>query len=128
LQCQADHEEALTLGLRGYAAGALLISQTYHYFPRRVVVTAFDQAVLLAIVVVICIVASLVGIWKALRVDPATALGGGARRPRSASTGTPLTHGGVVGQVWRGGTGRQAPLARLLPGIEVAALDATLGR
>ena len=71
-------QEALTLGLLGYAAGALLISQTYQYFPRRVVVTAFDQAVLLAIVVLICVVASLVGIWKALRVDPATALGGGA--------------------------------------------------
>ena len=40
----------------------------------------------------------------------------------------PLTHGGVVGQVWRGGTGRQAALARLLPGIDVAALDDDLGR
>ena len=71
-------QEALTLGLLGYATGALLISLTYSYFPRRVVVTVFDQAVLLAIVVLICVVASLVGIWKALRVDPATALGGGA--------------------------------------------------
>ena len=41
---------------------------------------------------------------------------------------TPLTHGGVVGQVWRGGLGRQAPLARLLPGLEVAGLDELLGR
>ncbi len=40
----------------------------------------------------------------------------------------PLTHGGVVGQVWRGGTGRQANLARLLPGVEVVALDDALGR
>ena len=32
----------------------------------------------------------------------------------------PLTHGGVIGQVWRGGTGRQANLARLLPGVEVS--------
>ena len=71
-------QEALTLGLLGYATGALLISRTYSYFPRRVVVTVFDQAVLLAIVVLICVVASLVGIWKALRVDPTTALGGGA--------------------------------------------------
>jgi putative ABC transport system permease protein len=71
-------QEALTLGLLGYATGALLISLTYSYFPRRVVVTVFDQSVLLAIVVLICIVASLVGIWKALHVDPATALGGGA--------------------------------------------------
>ncbi len=40
----------------------------------------------------------------------------------------PLTHGGVVGQVWRGGAGRQATLARLLPGLEIAPLDAALGR
>jgi len=40
----------------------------------------------------------------------------------------PLTHGGVIGQVWRGGSGRQANLARLLAGIEVVALDQELGR
>ena len=40
----------------------------------------------------------------------------------------PLTHGGIVGQVWRGGTGRQANLARLLPGVEVIPLGVTLGR
>ena len=41
---------------------------------------------------------------------------------------TPLTHGGVVGQVWRGGNGRQAPLAALLAGVEIVALDGDLGR
>lgn len=40
----------------------------------------------------------------------------------------PLTHGGIVGQVWRGGAGRQAGLARLLAGVEVAQLDDKLGR
>lgn len=40
----------------------------------------------------------------------------------------PLTHGGVVGQVWRGGLGRQARLARLLAGVRVAPLDEGLGR
>ena len=40
----------------------------------------------------------------------------------------PLTHGGVVGQVWRGGAGRQANLARLLRGVEVRPLDDALGR
>lgn len=40
----------------------------------------------------------------------------------------PVTHGGVVGQVWRGGTGRQASLARSLVGVEVQPLDAALGR
>ena len=40
----------------------------------------------------------------------------------------PVTHGGVVGQVWRGGGGRQALLARLLPAIEIEPLDDDLGR
>jgi hypothetical protein len=40
----------------------------------------------------------------------------------------PVTHGGVIGQVWRGGSGRQARLARLLPALEVVALDEALGR
>ncbi|HVF14579.1 MAG TPA: hypothetical protein VM942_08265, partial [Acidimicrobiales bacterium] len=40
---------------------------------------------------------------------------------------SPVTHGGVVGQVWRRGP-RQARLATVLAGIEVRALDETLGR
>jgi hypothetical protein len=40
----------------------------------------------------------------------------------------PVTHGGVVGEVWRGGGGRQALLARLLPAIEIEPLDDDLGR
>ena len=40
----------------------------------------------------------------------------------------PRTHGGVVGQVWRGGAGRQAILARLLPGLDVLPIDVELGR
>lgn len=39
----------------------------------------------------------------------------------------PVTHGGVVGQVWRGGP-RQARLAAALAGIDVQALDENLGR
>jgi len=40
----------------------------------------------------------------------------------------PLTHGGVIGQVWRGGHGRQVNLARLLPGVDVRGVDETMGR
>jgi len=40
----------------------------------------------------------------------------------------PLTHGGVVGQAWRGGGPRQALLARALAGVDVHALDDRLGR
>jgi hypothetical protein len=41
---------------------------------------------------------------------------------------SPITHGGVVGQVWRGGAGRQALLAMLLANLEIAVLDDALGR
>ena len=39
-----------------------------------------------------------------------------------------VTHGGVVGQVWRGGDGRQAMLARALQAARVEPLDEELGR
>jgi hypothetical protein len=44
-----------------------------------------------------------------------------ARRP-------PVTSGGVVGQVWRGGHGRQAEVARLLAGVDVTPIDTSLGK
>jgi hypothetical protein len=40
----------------------------------------------------------------------------------------PITHGGVLAQVWRGEHGRQVPLARALASVDVAALDGQLGR
>lgn len=40
----------------------------------------------------------------------------------------PLSHGGIVGQVWRGGRGRQANLARLLESVKIEPLDDPLGR
>jgi hypothetical protein len=39
-----------------------------------------------------------------------------------------VSHGGVVGQVWRGRGSRQALLAKALAGIDVRALDESLGR
>jgi predicted nucleic acid-binding protein len=39
----------------------------------------------------------------------------------------PVTHGGVVGQAWRGGA-KQASLARALAAIDVRPLDDALGR
>lgn len=46
-----------------------------------------------------------------------------------ARAGLPaVTHGGVVAQVWRGGHGRQARLAKALHGMHIVALDDELGR
>lgn len=47
----------------------------------------------------------------------------------AALAGTPVvSHGGVVGQAWRGRGPRQALLAKALAGIEVRSLDRALGR
>jgi hypothetical protein len=45
-----------------------------------------------------------------------------------AARRAPRSHGGVIGQVWRGGGSRQARLAKLLPALKVFPLDEALGR
>ncbi len=40
----------------------------------------------------------------------------------------PISHGGVVGQVWRGQGPRQALLGKALAGVDVRGLDEELGR
>jgi hypothetical protein len=40
----------------------------------------------------------------------------------------PVSHGGVVGQAWRGRGPQQALLAKALAGIDIWPLDAALGR
>ena len=49
------------------------------------------------------------------------------KRERTAGR-APVTCGAVVAQVWRGGTGRQVPVARLLAGVDVVPVDDSLGR
>ena len=56
-------------------------------------------------------------------VDVVRAIEHERRAERSA-----VTHAGVVGQVWRGGTVRQSVLARVLSGVEILPLDDELGR
>ena len=41
---------------------------------------------------------------------------------------SPVTSGAVVAQIWRGGVGRQVPVARLLAGTDVTPVDNGLGR
>jgi hypothetical protein len=40
----------------------------------------------------------------------------------------PVTSGGVVAQVWRGGRDKQVPVAMLLAGTSVVPVDGSLGR
>ncbi len=52
------------------------------------------------------------------------------RRLKAAllAASVPISHGGVVGQAWRGVGPRQALLAKALDGIDVRPLDLDLGR
>ena len=67
-------QESLALGLIAYAVALLLGSWTYDKWPRLVLVGTTDKLALLALVIAICVVASLMGIRRALRVDPGAAL------------------------------------------------------
>ena len=69
-------QQALALGGIGWAFGLILVLLIKDYFPRRVVLEPLNALVLAAIIFVVCIAASGLGVRAALKVDPATALGG----------------------------------------------------
>ena len=69
-------QQALILGASGWAIGLSLILLVKDNFPRRVVLEPTNALVLFGIIILVCILASGLGIRAALKVDPATALGG----------------------------------------------------
>ena len=69
-------QQSLLMGVIAYGIGYLLILATYENFPRRIVLEGVDLWALFVIVIVICTLSSFVGIRKALKVEPAEALGG----------------------------------------------------
>ncbi|MHB8970312.1 MAG: ABC transporter permease [Pirellulaceae bacterium] len=69
-------QQALVLGGVGYGIAYLVGQKLFPHFPRRVVLTPEDLLQLAAIVLGISLLASLLGIWKALRVEPNEALMG----------------------------------------------------
>lgn len=69
-------QQALAMGMVGFALGATLIRLAQDHFPRRVVLEWSDTLALLAIIIVVCLAASVFGVRSALKIDPASALGG----------------------------------------------------
>lgn len=63
-------QQAILLGLIGFTVAFALGQRLFPYFPRRVVIVNGDLVQLAVIVFAISILASLLGIFKALRVDP----------------------------------------------------------
>jgi len=69
-------QQALAMGIAGFAFGAGLILAVKDYFPRRVVLHPEDGLLLGVAVIVVCVLASGLGVRLALKVEPAKALGG----------------------------------------------------
>lgn len=69
-------QQALAMGVIGFGIGAVLIISVKDYFPRRVVLQPEDGLALGLAVLLVCVLASALGVRLALRVDPATAIGG----------------------------------------------------
>ena len=69
-------QQSLAMGMIGFAIGGILINTIKDYFPKRLILQPADGLSLAGIVVVICLVASMYGVYSALKVDPAQALAG----------------------------------------------------
>ena len=63
-------QQALLLGAIGYGIAYLIGGWLFPRFPRRVLIAPADLWTLAAVVVAISIVSSLLGVWKAMRVEP----------------------------------------------------------
>jgi putative ABC transport system permease protein len=69
-------QQALLMGVTGFVVGTAMVSAAKDWFPRRVVMEPMDIAMLFGVVVVVCLLASALGVRVAVRVDPARALVG----------------------------------------------------
>lgn len=67
-------QQALVLGGVGFGIAFLLGQQLFPLFPRRVIVTNEDLLQLAGLVLAISVASSLLGIWKAMLVQPNEAL------------------------------------------------------
>jgi putative ABC transport system permease protein len=67
-------QQALLMGAVGYGLACWIGRYAFPKFPRLVLIESSDLVSLALIVVVISTLASLLGIWKAMRVEPNTVL------------------------------------------------------
>ena len=67
-------QQALILGFAGFGIAWLVGQQLFPMFPRRVIIANADLLQLGAIVFVISVGSSFLGIWKAMKVSPNEAL------------------------------------------------------
>ncbi|MGE3259397.1 MAG: ABC transporter permease [Geobacter sp.] len=69
-------QQSLALGVIGFVVGKISATFAAPYFPKYVLLVPIDSLIGFAVVMGICLLASLVAIRMALKVDPAEAIGG----------------------------------------------------
>jgi len=69
-------QQALALGAIGFIVGKITATFSAPYFPKHILLMPTDSIIGFFIVIIICILASLVAIRMALKIDPAEAIGG----------------------------------------------------
>jgi putative ABC transport system permease protein len=69
-------EQSLLLTIGGFLFGVVLIQNTYSLFPRTILRVPGDDLVVFIVAFAGGILASLLGLWEALKTQPAMALGG----------------------------------------------------
>ncbi len=69
-------QQSLLMGIIAFAGGAIFANASANHFPKTVILIPSDELKLFLVVIIISILASIGGIRSALRIDPASAIGG----------------------------------------------------
>lgn len=69
-------QQSLLLGAIAFAGGAIFANLSANHFPKTVILIPTDALKLFLVIMIISFLASLSGIRSALRIDPASAIGG----------------------------------------------------
>lgn len=69
-------QQSIALGVIGFVGGKITATFAAPYFPKHVLLMPLDSVTGFLIVLVICVLASIIAIRAALKVDPAEAIGG----------------------------------------------------
>lgn len=69
-------QQSLLLGILAFIGGNVFAHASADYFPKTIILIPADALKLMVVVIIVSILASLSGIRTALRIDPASAIGG----------------------------------------------------
>ncbi|WP_442766015.1 FtsX-like permease family protein, partial [Sulfurospirillum cavolei] len=69
-------QQSVLLGILSFIAGMIFSHSLMDLFPKRTILMSADAFSLLVIVIIVSIIGSLFGVRSALKIDPASAIGG----------------------------------------------------